>query len=124
MTFMGHRYDIVSCFADSGLYLHPSHREDLPLAIMESMEFGLPTVAWDIPACDELVTDGENGTLVKFGDADSAANEVETFLNDLQIYQRASTAATRRFREKHDISDYAPRRMNIYQQAMADMADG
>ena len=122
VTFIGHRDDIPTCFADADLYLHPSHREGLPLAIMESMEFGLPVVAWDIPGCDELVTNGENGSLLKFGDVDSAAIEIEKYLDDDAVYDRASDAARTRFNEKHDIAEYAPRLMAIYQKAIAEKA--
>ena len=124
VTFMGHRDDIASCYGDADLYLHPSHREGMPLAIIESMEFGLPAVAWDIPGCNELVTDGENGVLLKFGDVGSAADAVEMLLEDQGSYDRASAAATRRFNENHDISEYAPGLMDVYHRAMADKSRG
>lgn len=124
VTFMGQRDDIASCYGDADLYLHPSHREGMPLAIIESMEFGLPTVAWDIPGCNELITDGENGVLLKFGDVDSAADAVEKLLDDRGTYDRASAAATRRFNEKYNISEYAPRLMDAYHKTMADKSGG
>jgi len=124
VTFIGHRDDIPTCFADADIYLHPSHREGLPLAIMESMEFGLPTIAWNIPGCDELVTTGENGALFEFGDVTAAANEIERLLEDPNAYDAVSSAASRRFKEKHDIAEYAQRIMRIYQKALAKKARG
>jgi glycosyltransferase involved in cell wall biosynthesis len=91
---------------------------------MESMEFGLPTIAWNIPGCDELVTPGENGALFEFGDVTAAANEIERLLEDQNAYFEISSAASRRFKEKHDIADYAPRIMRIYQKALARKARG
>jgi glycosyltransferase involved in cell wall biosynthesis len=119
VTFLGHRSDIPNCLIDADLYLHPSHREGLPLAIIESMEFGLPTVAWDIPGCDELITDGENGSLVKFGDIDSAADEIERYLENQEIYDRASNAAKQRFIDNHENADYSRRVIDNFNKAIA-----
>ena len=90
--------------------------------IIEAMEFGLPTVAWDIPGCNELVTDGENGSLPKFGDIDSAADAIERYLEDQEIYDRASNAARIRFNENHDNADYSQRMMDVIKKAIAEKA--
>ena len=119
VTFMGHRDDIPNCMEDSDLYLHPSHREGLPLAIMESMEFGLPAVAWDIPGCNELIVDGSTGALPEFGDVTAAANAIEELLDNPAAYEKSSAATVERFNERHKISEYAPRLMRIYKEAMA-----
>jgi glycosyltransferase involved in cell wall biosynthesis len=124
VTFLGHRSDIPNCLVDADLNLHPSHREGLPLAIMESLEFGLPTVAWDIPGCDELITDGKNGSLVKFGDVESAADEIERYLEDQGAYDRASNAARNQFNENHDNSDYSRRVIDVFKKAIAEKARG
>ena len=122
VTFIGHRYDIPTCFADADLYLHPSHREGLPMVIMESMEFGLPAVVWDIPGCTELVTNGENGSVLKFGDVEAAADEIERYFEDQATYERVSSAARAMFEERFDIAKYAPRMMDIYKKAIAEKA--
>ena len=124
VTFLGHRSDIPNCLIDADLYLHPSHREGLPLAIIEAMEFGLPAVAWDIPGCNELVTNGENGSLLNFGDIESAADEIERYLENQEIYEHASNAARTRFKMKHDLAEYAPRMMAVYQKAIAERVKG
>jgi len=118
VTFLGHRSDIPNCLIDADLYLHTSHREGGPLVIIEAMEFGLPTVAWDIPGCDELITDGENGSLVKFGDIDSAADEIERYLENQEIYDRASNAAKQRFIDNHENADYSRRVIDNFNKAI------
>ena len=124
VTFLGHRPDIPNCLIDADLNLHPSHREGLPLAIMESLEFGLPTVAWDIPGCNELITDGKNGSLVKFGDVESAADEIARYLEDQGTYDRASNAARKQFEENHDNADYSRRVIDVLKKAIAEKARG
>ena len=119
VTFMGHRSDIPNCLADADVYLHPSHREGMPISIIESMEFGLPAVVWDIPGCNELVTEGENGYLPKFGDVQAAADDIDRLLSDPDLYDRVSKAAKLRFQQNHDVADYTPRYVEAYKRAIA-----
>ena len=117
VTFIGHRSDIPNCLADADLYLHPSHREGLPISIIESMEFGLPAVVWDIPGCNELVTDYLNGALIEFGDVEAAADAICHLLDDAELYDRVSEQAALRFKRNHDVADYAPRYIDAYRKA-------
>jgi len=119
VMFIGHRSDIPNCLADADVYLHPSHREGMPISVIEAMEFGLPAVVWDIPGCNELVTEGENGYLPKFGDVQTAADDIERLLSDEDIYDRVSKAAKLRFQQNHDVADYAPRYVEAYKRAIA-----
>jgi glycosyltransferase involved in cell wall biosynthesis len=118
VTFIGHRSDIPNCLADADVYLHPSHREGMPISIIESMEFGLPAVVWDIPGCNELVTEGENGYLPKFGDVQAAADDIDRLLSDPDLYDRVSKAAKLRFQQNHDVANYAPRYVEAYKRTI------
>ena len=77
---------------------------------------------WDIPGCTELVTDGENGSVLKFGDVGAAADEIEKYFEDQAAYDRVSGAARAMFEERFDIAKYAPRMMDIYRKAIAEKA--
>ena len=123
VTFLGHRSDIGSCYADADLYMHTSHRESGPLTIVEAMEFGVPAVAWDIPGCNEQIVDGLNGSLLEFGDIDALADATERLLDTKAVYDQASAASVERFK-RHDISDYAPRMMRAYRDAIAKRKQG
>lgn len=83
---------------------------------MESMEFGLPVVAWEISGCNELILDRTNGSLLNFGDIAGAADAVESVLSDRDLWHRYSIGANERFKQ-HDISEYTPRLMRIYRDA-------
>jgi glycosyltransferase involved in cell wall biosynthesis len=72
------------------------------------MEFGVPSIAWDIPGCNELVVDGQTGSLLRFGDLEGFADSIETLLEQHDLYKEASTAANDRF-SRFSVDDYAPR---------------
>ena len=46
------------------LFLNTSSSEGLPVSIMEACSFGIPCVATDVGGTKEIVTTGENGTLL------------------------------------------------------------
>ena len=118
VTFLGHRLDTPNIYADADLYVHASHRESGPLTIIEAMEHGTPSIAWDIPGCNEQIVDGLTGSLVEFGNLTALAQASERLLEDPGEYEKASKASVERF-ERHSIIDYAPRLMKVLEQALA-----
>lgn len=117
VTFLGHRADVPNILEDSDLYLHPSHREGLPLSIIESMEFELPALAWDIPGCNELISDGENGILRDFGDIEGMAESVMSLVSDPAKVADMGSAARKKFALTYDIAQFAPRLIEAYKSA-------
>jgi glycosyltransferase involved in cell wall biosynthesis len=53
-----------------------------PLKLLEYMAAGLPIVATDLPALQEVIDDGENGLLVPPGDPESLARALTRLLED------------------------------------------
>ena len=119
VTFLGHRHDTPNIYADADLYVHPSHREGRPTTISEAMEHGTPSIAWDIPGCNEQIVDGLTGSLVKFGDISAMAKATEQLLDNSDKYEKASDASRERFKQ-HDVVDYAPRLLKVLEQSLAD----
>lgn len=120
VTFIGHRTDLANAYADADLYVHTSHRESGPLTIIEAMEFEVPSIAWDIPGCDELIVDGQTGSLINFGDLTSMADAIEKLLDDPAEYQKASAAALKRF-DRYSVDDYAPRIMRAVRDRLPEL---
>jgi len=114
VTFIGHRRDIANAFADADLIAHLSHREGTPLAVIESLEFGLPCVAWDLPGVSEDVEDGVTGRAVQFGDHAAAADAVEEILEQTKTWEMFSEGARKRF-IRFSIDDYAGRLLTAYE---------
>jgi glycosyltransferase involved in cell wall biosynthesis len=113
VTFIGYRPDIANTFADADLLLHLSHRESSVLAIIESLEFGLPCVAWDIPGVNENVYDGLTGRVSPFGNFNHVADSIEAILENPVELNRLSQGATMKFSD-HSIENYAGEILNAY----------
>lgn len=69
VRFLGVRYDVPELLALSDVYVVPSHREGLSLALIEAMATGLPIVSTRVAGSTLLVKDGVNGFLVPPNDA-------------------------------------------------------
>jgi len=113
VTFIGHRQDIANAFADADMLVHLSHREGSPLAIIESLEFGLPCVAWDIPGVNEDVYEGLTGRVSPFGNFNHVADSIQKILENPIEMGRFANQATNKFSE-HSIQNYAGKILDAY----------
>ena len=77
ILFLGYRKDIPKLLKISNLALATSHREGLPLNVMEAMYVGLPIVATDCRGQRDLIKDNVNGYLVDVNDVDKFARFIE-----------------------------------------------
>lgn len=83
LIFTGPLHEVDRHFRLADVFVLPSRREGLPVALMEAMSCGLPCVASRLPgATDTLVTDGVSGRLVPVGDVDAFAHAIAGMLRD------------------------------------------
>ncbi|MGG0788114.1 glycosyltransferase family 4 protein [Peribacillus simplex] len=75
--FLGFRKDIEKLLALSDLAVSSSRREGLPLNIMEAMATGLPLVVTDCRGNRDLVSDNNNGFVIRKDDVKSFASAIE-----------------------------------------------
>ena len=95
------------------MLVHLSHRKGSPLAIIESLGFGLPCVAWDIPDANENVYDGLTGRDSSFGNFDHVADPIQKILGNPVEMNRLSNGPITKFSE-HSIKNYAGEIINAY----------
>ena len=70
----GYRTDVADFYKMADIFLFPSFREGLPVAVMEAMASGLPVVATKIRGSSDLV---QQGALFDPTDADGMAKAIE-----------------------------------------------
>ena len=56
------------CFSETILHVLPSYSEGLPMAILETMSYGIPNVSTEVGSISEVVEDSKNGRLIQPGD--------------------------------------------------------
>jgi glycosyltransferase involved in cell wall biosynthesis len=80
--WIGPQHDIVPAIAASHVVLLPSHREGIPLALVEGGAMGRALVATDVPGCRDVVQHETNGLLVPLGDVPALVAALERLAGD------------------------------------------
>ena len=75
VVLTGYRTDVADFYKMADVFLFPSFREGLPVAVMEAMASGLPVVATRIRGSSDLV---QQGDLFEPTDVDGIAKAIET----------------------------------------------
>ncbi|MGE3177091.1 MAG: glycosyltransferase family 4 protein [Vicinamibacterales bacterium] len=92
VEFLGHREDVPSLLASSGIAVVPSLSEAFPNAALEAMAAGLPVVASATGGLTEIVSDGRAGLLVPPDDVAALAAALDRLLHDPALRRRMGTA--------------------------------
>lgn len=74
ITWLGHIGDIVALWTRCHFAVLPSHREGLPVSLLEAAACGRAMVATDAPGCREIVIQDETGLLVPVENAKALAD--------------------------------------------------
>jgi glycosyltransferase involved in cell wall biosynthesis len=79
------REEILSFFRVADIFVLPSFVEGLPIALLEAMALGIPSISTNVYAIPEAIKDGETGILVEAGDAASLAGAVIRLKNNAEL---------------------------------------
>jgi glycosyltransferase involved in cell wall biosynthesis len=83
LIFTGPVHEVQRYFRLADVFVLPSRREGLPVALMEAMACGLPCVASRLPgATDTLIDHGASGLLVPPEDVDAFTDAIAVMLTD------------------------------------------
>jgi glycosyltransferase involved in cell wall biosynthesis len=101
----GQKADPFKGMEDADLFLMGSHYEGFPNAVLEAGALGIPVVAFDAPGgIKNIITDGENGFLVKNSDEKLFTHTIEKALQTDFNRQQISNETVKRFSLKKMVS--------------------
>jgi glycosyltransferase involved in cell wall biosynthesis len=78
------------------VFIHASDREPFGIVIIEAMALGKPVIAGNAGGPTEIITEGVNGLLTPYGDADALANAILRYLDDQEFARNVAAAARQR----------------------------
>lgn len=90
---------LVRFYRDADALLFPSRCEGLPLVVIEAMACGLPVIASNIPALQEIIEEGTTGLLCPSGQVCAFARALKILRGDLDLWRQLRHGA-RRYAEK------------------------
>lgn len=85
VKLLGFRKDIAELCKVINVYIFPSHREGLSVALMEAMAMSLPVVCSKIRGNVDLIEDGKGGYLINPSDIDGFADAVTNLYNNPRL---------------------------------------
>lgn len=95
--------NVEKYYSNASIYVSTSRSEGFPMVLVESVSFGLPTIAFDCPTGPDEILNNDSGILVQLGDEDGFINKLnELMLNlDLRImYSEKAYARSSNWGEK------------------------
>lgn len=96
VRFLGRRTDVPAVLQASDVFTLPSHREGMPVSVMEAMACGLPVVVTDIRGSREAVIHGDCGLIVPARDPAALAAALIGLVEDEVLRRRLGDAARER----------------------------
>jgi glycosyltransferase involved in cell wall biosynthesis len=115
IEWLGQCEDMQAIIASSHIIALPTYYgEGLPRILLEAGACGRPVVATSIPACRELVSDGDNGILVPPRDVDALAKALGTLVESPALRARMGSNGRTRVVESFSIDRVNERVLQIY----------
>ena len=104
VIFVGAVQDAAPYYAMADLVVLPSHREGLPLVVLEAQAAGKPVIGAAATGIVDIVADNETGLLVPVGDIPALAAAMARLITDKALATRLGLAGQeqvkRKFRQK------------------------
>lgn len=97
VRFLGYRSDAASILTKHRVYVHGAFRENLPLAIIESLACGRPVAAAPVGGIMEIFSHEVEGIYWDLDNPESAADALIRILSCEERYNAMSHAASKRF---------------------------
>ena len=92
VKLLGFRNDVKELYEVADIFVFPSFREGLSVAVMEAMASGLPCVASKIRGNTDLLEDGNGGFLCDPRDVSDFAEKIHILASDTQLRETMGSA--------------------------------
>ena len=107
--------EVERYFRAADVFVLPSAREAHPLALLEAMACGLPSIATRLPgATDAIIEDGVDGRLVPVDDEEALADALSGLLADRGVAGAMGVRARETVLDRYDISKTAEKWLAAY----------
>lgn len=115
IVFAGYQKEIKPYLAAADFYVHPSHKEALPMSIIEAMLEGLPVVGTEVGGIPEIVN-SETGLLVPVGQPEALSREMARLAGDPELRRRLGEAGRKRAVDVFSAAAMARNTVAVYQE--------
>lgn len=85
--------NVEQYYKSASIYVSTSRSEGFPMVLVESVSFGLPTIAFDCPTGPDEILNNDSGVLIELGDEDEFVNKLNELMANLDLRIKYSEKA-------------------------------
>lgn len=99
---VGFQNDVRPYFAISNCLVFPSYREGFPNVVMQAGAMGLPSIVSDINGCNEIIREGENGTIIPVKNIKAIVEAMQKMSSDKAYYEQLQQNARLKIQSRYE----------------------
>lgn len=115
----GSRQDVTPYLRAADVFILPSIREGMPLALLEAMALGCPIITTDASGIGDVLTSARAGLVVKPGDASALASALRSLLASPELRTALGQRAARLFQDRYHVRRCATEYQDLYERMRA-----
>ncbi len=112
------RSEILSFFRIADVFALASYVEGLPIALLEAMALGIPSISTDVNAIPEALKNEETGLLIEAGNSSELVRAIEKLKSDPVLRAKISVQGRRFVLENFDERVCAGKVLETYENAL------
>lgn len=89
----GFQSDVRPYFSIADTLVFPSYREGFPNVVMQAGAMDLPAIVSNINGCNEIIVEGQNGTIIPVKNTTAIVEKMELLLTDKSYFQELQSNA-------------------------------
>jgi glycosyltransferase involved in cell wall biosynthesis len=120
--FLGHQEKVYEILSAMDLYVAPSRREALSLAILEALSLGLPALVSDTGGNPEIIENGINGLLFPSENVVEMARAIKRALDCEPCAREFGEKGRETFRRRFTVSGMLEGTLNVYGRFLGNLA--
>jgi glycosyltransferase involved in cell wall biosynthesis len=118
--FTGFRSDVAQIVSALDIFVLCTHREGLPLSILEAMAQGKTVIATNVDGIPEVITHGVTGYMHDHGNSEQLADAILACIEDPDMAKKLGDAARETCRRTYNSQVFADNVTQIYHDFMRD----
>lgn len=118
---VGIQKDVRPYFAISQALVFPSYREGFPNVVMQAGAMELPSIVTDINGCNEIIVEGENGTIIPVKNIEAIKTAMQKMMNNKEFYLKLKENARPMIQSRYEQSVVWNALLEEYQMLIKDL---
>lgn len=104
IILVGFQKDVRPYLAISHCLAFPSYREGFPNVVMQAGAMGLPSIVSNINGSNEIIIEGQNGTIIPVKNVEELKNKMNLFINDANYFEKLKLNCRKMIAERYEQS--------------------